>query len=203
MSTKNSSDNKVIKKRNWAFVLYPESAPSNWRELLQLTGLECVISPLHDKDVNPDGTPKKPHYHIIICYQGPTSYNVVKTLCDSLNCPIPQYLESVKGYYRYLTHMDNPEKAQYNKDDIEALNGFNILNYVEITKAEAAEYKRKIQTLIREKDIIEYCDLLDYLIDNSLFEELDIAMNNTLLFNNYIKSRKYKRQEFIRDNEQF
>lgn len=203
MSTKNSSDNKVIKKRNWAFVLYPESAPSNWRELLQLTGLECVISPLHDKDVNPDGTPKKPHYHIIICYQGPTSYNVVKNLCDSLNCPIPQYLESVKGYYRYLTHMDNPEKAQYSKDDIEALNGFNILNYVEITKAEAAEYKRKIQTLIREKDIIEYCDLLDYLIDNSLFEELDIAMNNTLLFNNYIKSRKYKRQEFIRDNEQF
>ena len=203
MSTKNSSDNKVIKKRNWAFVLYPESAPSNWRELLQLTGLECVISPLHDKDVNPDGTPKKPHYHIIICYQGPTSYNVVKTLCDSLNCPIPQYLESVKGYYRYLTHMDNPEKAQYSKDDIQTLNGFNILNYVEITKAEAAEYKRKIQTLIREKDIIEYCDLLDYLIDNSLFEELDIAMNNTLLFNNYIKSRKYKRQEFIRDNEQF
>ena len=203
MNEKKSSDNKVIKKRNWAFVLYPESAPSNWRELLQLTGLECVISPLHDKDVNPDGTPKKPHYHIIICYQGPTSYNVVKTLCDSLNCPIPQYLESVKGYYRYLTHMDNPEKAQYSKDDIQALNGFNILNYVEITKAEAAEYKRKIQTLIREKDIIEYCDLLDYLIDNSLFEELDIAMNNTLLFNNYIKSRKYKRQEFIRDNEQF
>ena len=203
MSDKKSSDNKVIKKRNWAFVLYPESAPSNWRELLQLTGLECVISPLHNKDVNPDGTPKKPHFHIIICYQGPTSYNVVKSLCDSLNCPIPQYLESVKGYYRYLTHMDNPEKAQYSKDDIQTLNGFNILNYVEITKAEAAEYKRKIQTLIREKDIIEYCDLLDYLIDNSLFEELDIAMNNTLLFNNYIKSRKYKRQEFIRDNEQF
>ena len=203
MSEKKSSDNKVIKKRNWAFVLYPESAPSNWRELLQLTGLECVISPLHDKDVNPDGTPKKPHYHIIICYQGPTSYNVVKTLCDSLNCPIPQYLESVKGYYRYLTHMDNPEKAQYSKDDIQALNGFNILNYVEITKAEAAEYKRKIQTLIREQDMVEYCDLLDYLLDNSLLEELDVAMNNTLLFNNYIKSRKYKRQEFIRDREQF
>lgn len=202
MSEKKSTD-KVIKKRNWAFVLYPESAPSNWRELLQLTGLECVISPLHDKDVNPDGTPKKPHYHIIICYQGPTSYNVVKTLCDSLNCPIPQYLESVKGYYRYLTHMDNPEKYQYNKDDIQTLNGFNILNYVEITKAEAAEYKRKIQTLIREQDMVEYCDLLDYLLDNSLFEELDVAMNNTLLFNNYIKSRKYKRQEFIRDNEQF
>ena len=26
---------KNIKKRNWAFVLYPESAPADWREQLQ------------------------------------------------------------------------------------------------------------------------------------------------------------------------
>lgn len=45
---------KNIKKRNWAFVLYPESAPADWREQLQKTGLQCAISPLHDKDMNPD-----------------------------------------------------------------------------------------------------------------------------------------------------
>ena len=69
---------KNIKKRNWAFVLYPESAPADWREQLQKTGLQCAISPLHDKDMNPDNTPKKPHYHVILTYSGPTSYNVVK-----------------------------------------------------------------------------------------------------------------------------
>ena len=42
------------------------------------TGLQCAISPLHDKDMNPDNTPKKPHYHVILTYSGPTSYNVVK-----------------------------------------------------------------------------------------------------------------------------
>ena len=89
---------KNIKKRNWAFVLYPESAPADWREQLQKTGLQCAISPLHDKDMNPDNTPKKPHYHVILTYSGPTSYNVVKALTDGFNQPIPQALEQVRGY---------------------------------------------------------------------------------------------------------
>ena len=76
----------------------------------QKTGLQCAISPLHDKDMNPDNTPKKPHYHVILTYSGPTSYNVVKALTDGFNQPIPQALEQVRGYYRYLTHKDNQRK---------------------------------------------------------------------------------------------
>lgn len=190
--SKEKSTNNNVKKRNWAFVLYPESAPEDWQERLQLTGLECVISPLHDKDTNPTGEPKKAHYHIILCYSGPTSYNVVNNLCQSLNCPIPQPLESVKGYYRYLSHKDNPEKYQYDEKEIKALNGFNILNYIELTKAEAAELKREIMGIIRDKGFFEYSDLLDYLLDNGMFEALDVAANNTILFNTYISSRRYK-----------
>lgn len=121
---------KNIKKRNWAFVLYPESAPADWREQLQKTGLQCAISPLHDKDMNPDNTPKKPHYHVILTYSGPTSYNVVKALTDGFNQPIPQALEQVRGYYRYLTHKDNPEKAQYDEREIKTINGFNIADFL-------------------------------------------------------------------------
>ena len=106
---------KNVKKRYWAFVLYPESAPEEWRQILTETGLECAISPLHDKDINPDGTPKKAHYHVILCYAGPTTYNCVKTLTESLNQPVPQPIEQVKGYYRYFSHKDNPEKYQYSE----------------------------------------------------------------------------------------
>ena len=67
------------KKRYWAFVLYPESAPDNWRDFLQQTGLQVAISPLHDKDIDPTGLPKKSHYHIILCYDGPTTFNNVKS----------------------------------------------------------------------------------------------------------------------------
>ena len=86
-----------MKKKYWAFVLYLESAPENWKELLQLRGIPVCISPYHDKDINPDGTPKKPHYHIILCFPNTTTYNNVKNITDSLNQPIPISLDAVKG----------------------------------------------------------------------------------------------------------
>lgn len=180
------------KKRNWAFVIYPDSLPPEWKETLQSTGLQCVISPLHDKDIDPNGEPKKPHYHVIISYSGPTSFNVVKMLTDSLNAPIPQALEQVRGYYRYLTHKDNPDKYQYDEKDIKTINGFNITNFIELSRNEITEIKIKLQALIREKNILEYSDLMDFLIDSESYGEYDVASNNTYFFDKYISSRRNK-----------
>lgn len=191
---------KIVKKRNWAFVLYPESAPGNWRELLQKTGLQCAISPLHDRDLNPDGEPKKAHYHVIICYSGPTSYNVVKALTDSLNCPIPQALEQVRGYYRYFTHKDNPEKFQYEEHEITTINGFSIMDFVELTKSEVLTIKRELQSLIRSADILEYSDLMDLLQDSEMVQQYDVASCNTYFFEKYISSRRNKRTPQDRKN---
>ena len=187
----NKSKNNV-KKRNWAFLLYPESAPADWLEQLQLTGLQCAISPLHDLDINPTGEPKKAHYHIILCYSGPTSYNVVKQLTDSLNQPIPQALEQVRGYYRYLTHKDNPEKAQYDDNDIKTINGFNIADYVELSKSEVIQIKSELQQLIINLNLLEYCDFMVYLLENDFKLEYDVASCNTYFFEKYISSRRNK-----------
>lgn len=182
---------KNVKKRNWAFVLYPESAPPDWREQLQQTGLQCAISPLHDKDVNPTGEAKKPHYHIILAYSGPTSFNVVKGLTDGLHQPIPQALEQIRGYYRYLTHKDNPEKAQYSECDIQTINGFNIGNYIELSKSEVNVIIRSLQELIRQYDIVEYSQLMDTLVDNEMYLEHEVASTHTLFFDKYITSRRH------------
>ena len=61
--------------RYWTIVVYPDSAPQDWRQ--KLDGLQWVESPLHDKDVNADGTPKKAHWHIMIFNSGKISYNQV------------------------------------------------------------------------------------------------------------------------------
>lgn len=191
---------KNIKKRNWAFVLYPESAPADWREQLQKTGLQCAISPLHDKDMNPDNTPKKPHYHVILTYSGPTSYNVVKALTDGFNQPIPQALEQVRGYYRYLTHKDNPEKAQYDEREIETFNGFNIADFVELTRSEVTTKKHELLTLAREKGFSEYAELVDYVQDNMDMTYFDIVSSHTLFFVGYMRSVRYRGTGKLHDN---
>jgi len=182
-----------VKKRNWAFVLYPESAPADWREQLQKTGLPCAISPLHDRDVNATGEPKKPHYHVMVFYQGPTSYNVVKRLTDGLHQPIPQVVEQVRGYYRYLTHMDNPEKAQYAPSEITTLNGFDIGDFVEMSKSEVTKVLRALMDYIRENDLMEYADLMDMTMCEGVPPEwFDVAASHTLFFTGYLKSRRFR-----------
>ena len=193
---------KILKKRSWAFVVYPESAPSDWIEQLQQRGVVGAISPLHDRDLNATGEPKKAHWHVIVTYEGPTAQSVVERLTERLNAPKPIPLEQVRGYYRYLTHKDNPEKAQYDEKDIQTLNGFAIRDFVEMTKSEVNAKIRIIQKMIRELDFLEYADLLDYLQDeDELADEYDVAINHTILLNTYIKSRRYKREPKSRVGE--
>lgn len=192
-TTKITQKKKLSKKRNWAFVAYPESLPKNWQEILTQTGLPIAISPLHDKDENPDGTKKKPHYHIILIYSGPTSFSVVQTLTQKLNAPAPIPLEAVRGYYRYLTHKDNPEKKQYDEKDIKTLNDFAILDFVEIKKSEVIKIKKDLQILILKECFVEYADFMDFVLTELTDAEYDVASSHTYFFDKYICSRRNAR----------
>lgn len=185
---------KNVKKRNWAFVLYPESAPADWLEQLKMSGIQGAVSPLHDQDKNADGEPKKAHYHIILVYGNPTTYSNVKSLTDRLNQPIPQPLEQVRGYYRYLTHEDNPEKAQYDPGDIQLINGFDIRDFVELTKTEVAKIIRDVLEFIRDNDLVEYADVMEILYDGgeAMKDWFDVAASHTLFFTGYLQSRRYR-----------
>lgn len=185
---------KKVKKRHWAFVAYPESLPADWIDQLKQSGLKVAISPLHDRDTNPTGEPKKPHYHVIVSYDGPTTYSNVEKLTSRLNQPIPQPLEQVRGYYRYLTHDDNPEKAQYDKADIQLLNGFDIRDYVEMTKSEVTRYLREVQQFVMDNEILEYAALMEILIQGgeSMKDWYDVASSHTLFFTAYLRSRRYR-----------
>lgn len=187
MENKKNTD----KKRYWAFVLYLESAPEDWREQLQQTGLPIAISPYHDKDIDPTGAPKKPHYHVILAYSGPTTFAAVERLTKKLNQPMPIALDAIIGMYRYHIHIDNPDKYQYDDRDRIMLNGFNIADFCELSKREVNELKIKIQKLIRDADIREYAELMDVLLDSEMLAEYDIACNHTLFFDRYIASRRH------------
>uniref|UniRef100_UPI002896F8C0 Rep family protein n=1 Tax=Staphylococcus aureus TaxID=1280 RepID=UPI002896F8C0 len=64
---------KSTTSRTWGLVVYPESAPENWQELLSETVMQFAVSPLHDKDIKPDGDIKTPHWHVILIWDGPVT----------------------------------------------------------------------------------------------------------------------------------
>jgi hypothetical protein len=189
MSVKNAN----VKKRNWAFVLYPESAPENWMDILKQSGLQCAVSPLHDKDINPDEHEKKAHFHIILVYGGPTTYSNVQKFTEGLNSSIPVPLEQIRGYYRYLTHKDNPEKYQYDEKEIKTVNGFNIADFIELSKNEVNEIKMRLFDMIINEDMFEYFDFIHYLLRHEMYLEFDIASNNTFFFSSILKSRRHSK----------
>lgn len=115
---KTSSDSRV---RNFATVVYPESAPDNWQEILSRHCVPAFISPLHDKDVNPTGEPKKPHYHVVLMFEGKKSIAQVTEIFDTINGVGCEVVKSLRGYARYLCHLDNPEKAQYEPSDVRCI----------------------------------------------------------------------------------
>ena len=70
--------------RNFATVVYPESAPEKWQETLSEQFVPAFISPLHEKDINPTGEPKKPHFHVIIMFDGIKTTEQAKEIFEKI-----------------------------------------------------------------------------------------------------------------------
>ena len=183
---------KYKKGRIWACTIYPESMPTDWLDILSSTMIEIAISPLHDKDVEPDGTPKKAHYHILFNFDGPTTYNHVKEICDLLHGTIPIKIDSLKGMYRYHIHKDNPEKYQYKDSDRILLNGFDKTNIDGLSQTDIDRITTDLIDFCEENNIDEYYDLIIYLRCSSLTDYLSVAKKNTIMLNTFLKSKRNK-----------
>lgn len=194
---------KDNRKRNWTFLVYPESAPENWEELLKGLKIPCIISPLHDKDVytvedekkdptHKAGTPKKPHYHVMLLYQGKKSYEQVKEAIACLNGTRPEPIESTSGMAAYLSHENETDKAKYDRNDIKSFNGASYA----AAMASSKEYKNVIiaemQDWCDEYNVYAYSDLARY----ARYEKPDwfyvLNSSSTNVMMNYLKSKSWK-----------
>lgn len=185
--------NEDKRTRNWNFILYPESAPENWRDIIDETRIEWVESPLHDQDKNEDGTEKKHHHHITLLYPGMKTFEQVEELTKSLNAPIPIKCMSVKGSIRYMVHKDNPEKHQYDWSKIVSHGGADLSALCAPTATERLQIQEDILNFIDDNDLIEYSDLLVAIRKIGNRDWLNVAMNfSTMSITAYIKSRRHK-----------
>ena len=193
------NDEKNKKSRNWTIVVYPDSAPKNWRDILDNQHIQWIESPLHDKDVNPGtGEIKKAHWHILLVYDGPTTFKNVSSLSDKLNSPIPQVIGSAKGLVRYMIHLDNPEKHQYPLDEIVGHCGADVQSYFELSATNKLNVMKEIVEYIYDEKIDNYADFLMIAMQKS-DDWFDIAINhNTLAINKLIDGIWQKNKK---DNE--
>lgn len=189
------NENKNVKGRDWTFIVYPESAPVSWREILNDTHLRWVESPLHDKDINPDGEIKKAHWHILLTYDGPVNIVAVKKITNKLNAPVPQKISSAKGLVRYMIHLDNPEKFQYSRSDIKGHNGADVASYFELSATNKLMIMKDIVRYIYENEVDNYSDFLMYCIENK-DDWFDVAINsNTIAINKMIDAVWQKKKK--------
>lgn len=177
--------------RTFAFLVYPDSAPQDWREKLTEAHVQALVSPLHDQDVNPDGSQKKPHWHVLIIYDGMKSYEQAAQLRDSMGGVGWENVASTRGYARYLCHLDNPEKAQYSADGVIEYGGADYSDIIR-RAADATRAVRDMMEYIREHDVRFYSDFLEYCMDErpDWFETL--ITRNTYAIYTYIKARSAK-----------
>ena len=189
------------KKRNFAFLLYPESCSSEWQQILRDLG-QPVMWILHDKDttVNESGevVPKKPHYHVMIMYNTPHSDNTARQI--SLMCGGNGHLETVvskRGYVRYLTHKDDEFKHHYDDSEVVCYGGADYAK-LSATDAEALtksnDLLAELLTFIKSNHIIAYCVVVDYCITERR-DWLELLRGRSgQLVSDYIKSRYWLNQ---------
>lgn len=181
--------------RIWAAVVYPESAPDNWRDILDDYHIEWAESPLHEFDTNPTGEVKKAHWHIVLAFDGPKSYEQVLEILAPLNGPIPQRCHSLKGAVRYFAHLDNPEKHQYSVSDIVAHGGFDVTAALAPSASERYDIIAEMVEFVKTDGITEYQDLMDYAMTERRDTWFPMLCDScTVVMQQYIKSQRHRQE---------
>lgn len=105
--------------RSFLLLLYPDSKSYNIEDIFfELNGFKNYAYIMHQ----PESDEKKLHYHVYIKLDSACTISAVsKRLCIPINHI--QHVRSERASLRYLSHIDYPDKKQYNFCDIKYSNG--------------------------------------------------------------------------------
>ena len=197
--------NPPNKSKYFCAVLYPDSSSYDTDKLIKGLAdehLSFAVSPIHNRDVEEDGSRKKAHYHLLLAYSSATTLSNIRGWFKA--CGMPESdLHSIRvcasavGYFRYLTHKDNPEKAQYDDKDIRLFNDSD-----EVFKKFSKSASDKINDLVRifeivdELDTISFHTLVQYLMLNErdLFKLLASSSALAICVKEYQRSLEYDKK---------
>lgn len=193
MATRAQKDGQD-KARYACFLVYEESAPENWREVLRRSHGAFAISPLHE----PDDECGKPHYHVVYKHGNTVTLSGMKKAIPE-EVPANGHVELClhpRNYQRYLLHLDDPDKQQWQgnpRELIDVMNGFPLDLTRDYSKEERNQQRADVMAIIRDNDLCEYADLLEGLLDSGMYDLFDYAFNHTIAMQAYLGSRRNRR----------
>lgn len=174
-----------IRIRNVATLVYPESAPDGWQSILSDLHIPAFISPLHDRD------DRKSHYHVLLMFPSLKSRNQCSDYIQSFGGVGCEAIASLRSYARYLCHLDNPDKAQYNPKDVIALSGAQYDDLIVDRKKAKYDHLVDIFKLCRDNNILSFAYLLDYLAQYNR-EDFSYVIDNAYVIREYLKSLSWE-----------
>lgn len=186
VKSSNSGGSRDGRYRNFATVVYPESAPVNWFEIIAESKIPVLVSPLHDKDVNPGGELKKPHYHVLVAFEGKKSVDQVTEFFLSFGGVGCEIVQSLRGYGRYLCHLDNPEKAQYSPEDVRTFG----MDYQQVIGLPTDRYKiiAEMQDFCDDNCVYSFAALNRYARQNRYDWYRVLCDSAAIIMKEYLKS---------------
>ena len=190
------------KSKYFCCILYPDSTTYDVDKIIKSLAAEHLtfaVSPIHDSDIEDDGTVKKRHYHLLFAYSSATTLNNIR--CWLNICGMPESeLHSVRvsatgvGYIRYLTQKDNPEKAQYDDNNIRVFNDSNnLFKKFSKTVSEKIDDLVRVFQIVDELNTISFHSLVQYLMLNErdLFKMLTSSSALAICVKEYQRSLEY------------
>lgn len=177
--------------RNYATVIYADSAPANWREIIESWHVPCFVSPYHDHDINPNGEPKKPHWHVQLLFDNVKTAQQAIDLFDQINGVGCEVINSARAYARYLCHLDNPDKYRYSPSDVIQLGGADYFSVIESCSDQIAAISM-IEDICEDRCIYTYSELCRVL--RREYPELYrvMVLGFTVHMTNFVKSLHYE-----------
>ena len=159
--------------RNWAFIIYPDSMPANYIDILRSLMVQACISPLHAP-----ADDLKPHYHVVLLFGSVKSYEQILSITELFSGTVPIPVHDIRQYVRYLIHADNPEKEQFSgMEQIQTFGGLDVGKYFSMSQINKRDIFREIMGFIKDNPFIMYCDLIDYCLTDRL-DWLELLQSN-------------------------
>ena len=98
---------------------------------------------------------------VLLMFEGVKDYETqVKPMFAEIGGVGREMVNSARGYARYLCHLDNPEKAQYEPSEVRCLGG---ADYTDITNlpTDTRKMLAEIMGYIQENEIFSFAEFID------------------------------------------